>query len=140
NYMKRQKVKAHRDGQVVSIFGRIRRLPLINNTLEEYSSKAERQSINAPIQGAASDLCQYSLSKIEQNLLENNYKSIPVITVHDSILVDCPSESEVAEVENLIEYVCTKQLPQQIVNSGVPIVVDMKRLKRWGGENLRKKK
>src|SRR5690606_25269247 len=49
---------AHRDGQVVSPIGRVRRLPAVWDGNDRMVAAAERQAINAPVQGFASDLLQ----------------------------------------------------------------------------------
>lgn len=53
-------------------------------------AEAMRQSLNAPIQGSASDICLYSIIRLHHILLRNGLRAKIVLTVHDSIVLDCP--------------------------------------------------
>lgn len=84
--------RARRTGQVVSPIGRVRRLPGIWSPNERLASMAERQAINSPVQGFASDLMQIAAASIEGNL--PGYDPVPGVrligTVHDSIVAEVP--------------------------------------------------
>lgn len=84
--------RARQTGQVVSPIGRVRRLPGIWSPNERLASMAERQAINSPVQGFASDLMQLAASSIEGNL--PGFDPVPGVrligTVHDSIVAEVP--------------------------------------------------
>lgn len=86
--------QAHRTGQVVSPLGRIRRLPDIASSNKYLSSEAERQAVNSPVQGFASDLMQTAAASIAGNI--PSMKPIPGVrivgTVHDSIVIEVPQD------------------------------------------------
>jgi DNA polymerase I-like protein with 3'-5' exonuclease and polymerase domains len=90
---------------------RRRNLPTIDSTDRSIANEAERQAVNAPIQSTGSDCTLMSLILINKWLRESGKRSRICITVHDSIVLDCP-KSEVLEVaskvkhimENLAEY------------------------------------
>ena len=102
---------ARRNKYVKTLTNRIRHLATIDSTDKSIAAEAERQAVNAPIQSTGSDCTLQSLIQINKWLRENNYRSRICVTVHDSIVLDCP-KSEVVEVakkvkhimENLAEY------------------------------------
>ena len=67
-------------------------------------AESMRVALNAPIQGSASDICLFSLTRLTQILQEKQYSAKIVLTVHDSILIDCPA-SELQEVLKLTRSV-----------------------------------
>lgn len=86
--------QAHRTGQVVSPLGRVRRLPDILSQNKYLVSEAERQAINSPVQGFASDLMQTAAASIAGNL--PTMRPVPGVriigTVHDSIVIEVPED------------------------------------------------
>lgn len=90
----RQRGYAKHHGQVVSHIGRVRRLPNIDSWNNELKSRAERQSVNSPVQGFASDVMQMAAASIEGLL--PGHDPVPgvqlVATVHDSIVIEVPED------------------------------------------------
>lgn len=86
-WIKRQKKYAHKYGYVYSIFGRKRRLYNINSDRYGLMLEAERQAVNTPIQGAASDFGLLSQIVIRDKILRGEFPRDlhQVYTVHDSI-------------------------------------------------------
>lgn len=105
------KMYAKRNKHVKSLVNRVRNLPTIDSTDRSLANEAERQAVNAPIQSTGSDCTLMSLIVINKWLRETGKRSRICITVHDSIVLDCPKD-EVKEVatkvkhimENLAEY------------------------------------
>lgn len=87
--------RAQRDGQIVSPIGRVRRVPGIWDASDRLRGFAERQAINSPVQGFASDLMQIAAASIEGRL--PGHAAVPgarlVGTVHDDIVVEVPIET-----------------------------------------------
>lgn len=85
---------ARRDGQITSPIGRVRRVPHIWDGNDYMASEAERQAINSPVQGFASDLMQMAAASIHGNL--PGFTRVPDVhivgTVHDSIVVEVPED------------------------------------------------
>ena len=79
---------AYKHGYVETMFGRRRRLPDLHSKVRTLKSDAERQAVNAPIQGTGSDLTMLSVIQLNRWLKDNNMKSVLVATVHDSIVFD----------------------------------------------------
>lgn len=88
DWLEATKKKAHKLGYVETMFGRRRRLPDLNSKVQTLRNNAERQAINAPIQGTGSDFTMLSVIQINQWLKDNNMKSLMIATVHDSIVFD----------------------------------------------------
>lgn len=102
---------AKREKHVKTLTKRTRHLQTIDSVEKSIANEAERQAVNAPIQSTGSDCTLMALITIDDWLAETNKKSVIAITVHDSIVLDCPKD-EVIEVgekvkhimENLAEY------------------------------------
>ena len=87
-WIKKQHKLAKKNGYVVNIFGRKRRLPNIYSAKFGEVLEAQRQSVNAPIQGTASDFTLFSAILIREQVIKGDlpkYLSPQVYTVHDSI-------------------------------------------------------
>ena len=121
-YIQDYQAFCHKHGYVETLFGRRRRMPDINSANVSLMRRAERQCINAPIQGSGSDFTMLSLIEINRRLKENHMKSVIMITVHDSIVVDvylpefpvvCEMMKEV--MENVWKpYIPTTEIPVEI--------------------------
>lgn len=98
-------VKKHK--YVKTLTGRHRRLPGVDSNKRSIVGDCMRQAVNAPIQSTGSDITVTSLIKIDKKLKELGMKSMIVITVHDSIVLDVylPELKEVVEiVKGIMEY------------------------------------
>ncbi len=87
-FMKSQKLKAYKDGYVKTFFGRKRRLPNIFDPKDGVRMEAERQAVNAPIQGTASDFALFSSILIREYVIRHNKEKWglkQIYTVHDSL-------------------------------------------------------
>ncbi len=69
-------------------FGRRRYLPYINDKSQSHRRAAEREAVNMPIQSAASDVLIAALIVIDERMLEREFDSLMVNTVHDSVMFD----------------------------------------------------
>lgn len=95
-------------GYVESFTGRRRRVPEVRSVNRELVARALRQSVNYGIQSGASDLTLASLVIIDRELRKRRLRSCLTITVHDSIVIDCPIDEmlEVAEsVKDIMENI-----------------------------------
>lgn len=102
-FIRSQKKFAHRNGYVLTILGRKRRLPDINSNDGEKMSYSERLSVNSAIQGTAGDItinAQIRVSK-EKRLEELGCKML--IQVHDELVFECP-EQNMDEAIKIIKY------------------------------------
>ncbi len=89
-------------------------------------SSAERQAFNTVVQGSASDLCLTSVAQIVKWIEDDCVPAKLVLTVHDSIMVECDKE-----VQDEVVYHMRRIMEGQPCG-GVPIVVDVEVGERWG--------
>ena len=92
---------AKEQGYVTSIYGRRRYVPSINDRNYNVRGRAEREAINMPIQGTASDIVKMAMLKVDDALRRENLKTQMIMQVHDELLFESPDE----EVEKAMEIV-----------------------------------
>lgn len=117
---------ARTHGFVWNHFGRVRRLPHANSPDREKVAEAMRQAVNAPIQGSAADMTGVALIRIWKQLRKRNLKARLILTVHDSIILECPDE-ELLKVVTL----CHDCMTAQIEGLNVPMEVEIEVGKTW---------
>ena len=129
NYMDEMIARAKLHGYVETFFGR--RIPIrgINSKNFQERSFAERQSINAPIQGSAADIIKKAMIRINKTFREKNFKSKMLLQVHDELVFECP-ENELVEISNIIKAEMENaHLPSY--NLQIPLIVDFGTGKNW---------
>ncbi len=109
---------AREQGFVATKFGRRRYLPSINDRNYNVRSRAEREAINMPIQGFASDIVKIAMIKVDRALKRENLKTKVIMQVHDELLLESPE----TEVETVLQLV-TKEM-QTAVELDVPLIVE----------------
>ena len=120
---------AKMNGYVETFFGR--RIPIkgINSKYFQERSFAERQSINAPIQGSAADIIKRAMIKIHNIFQAKKIESKMLLQVHDELVFECP-KNEINYVSKLIKREMEQaNLPLFPLN--VPIVVDFGEADNW---------
>jgi DNA polymerase-1 len=105
-YMDNAVVEARAKGYTLTIFGRRRPLPDLESSNHQVRQAAERQAMNAGIQGLAADLFKMALIRLDSGLEEGGYRSDLVLQVHDEVLVDVDPE-EADAVRHLTEVALT---------------------------------
>ncbi|WP_407280887.1 DNA polymerase I [Lactococcus formosensis] len=118
NYIAETKREAKDKGYVSTMFNRRRKLPEINNRNFMVRQGAERQAINAPIQGSAGDILKIAMINLDAALSEGKFKAKLLLQVHDEIILEVPKE-ELAAVQNLV-----KQTMESAVELNVPLLAD----------------
>jgi DNA polymerase I len=97
-YMDDAVARARASGYTVTTFGRRRPLPDLASSNHQVRQAAERQAMNAGIQGLAADLFKMALIRLDSGLEAGGYRSDLVLQVHDEVLVDVePDEAEAVE-------------------------------------------
>ena len=109
-YMDEIPVQAREHGYVRSLYGRIRPLAGINDRNANIRRAAEREAINMPIQGTASDIVKIAMLHVEDAFRREGLNAKILMQVHDELLVECPAgeADKVAatlkrEMENAVE-------------------------------------
>ena len=125
DYVQEQINHAKKEGFVTTILGRRRYIPEINNKNQSIRLLAERQAINAPIQGSASDLIKLAMVKIDEQIKINALKTRMIIQIHDELVFDVFKE----EMAEFVDLAMDKM--ENVLKLDVPIKVDIKKGKNW---------
>jgi DNA polymerase-1 len=118
-YMDRIPEEAREKGYVTSLFGRRRYFPGINDRNFTVRSRAEREAINMPIQGTASDIVKIAMINVDRALKNEGLKTQMIMQVHDELLFETPE----AEVEKASELI--KREMEAAASLDVPLVVEI---------------
>ncbi|MEM8764783.1 MAG: DNA polymerase I [Bacteroidota bacterium] len=102
NYMSEQVDFARDNGYVQTVLGRRRYLKDINAGNQVVRGAAERNAVNAPIQGSAADIIKIAMINIHKKLSEGDYKTKMLLQVHDELVFDC-YKPELEEMKTLIQ-------------------------------------
>ncbi|MCK0204930.1 DNA polymerase I [Ornithobacterium rhinotracheale] len=124
-YIQNQIALARKQGYVETILGRRRYLRDINSNNYVVKSHAERNAVNAPVQGSAADIIKLGMVKIHQKLKEENFQTKMLLQVHDELVFEAP-KSEVKQVSALI-----KDTMEHAIAFNVPLVVECGVGKNW---------
>jgi DNA polymerase-1 len=124
-YIDKTKEDARREGFVTTLLGRRRYLEQINSSNNQLRAFAERQAINAPIQGSASDMIKLAMVNIHNEIKKNAFKSQMIMQVHDELIFDVKKE----ELTSLAKLV--KKNMENVLKLSIPIKVDIKAGKNW---------
>jgi DNA polymerase I len=119
HYMSDTKEFAKQNGFVKTLLGRKRWLRDINSANATVRSYAERNAINAPIQGSAADMIKVAMIRIHQELKSGNFKTKMLLQVHDELVFDV-YKPELDIVKPIIEKHMREALPLD-----VPVEVGM---------------
>ena len=122
DYMDMSIENARKKGYVETILGRRRYLRDINSANATVRGFAERNAINAPIQGSAADMIKIAMIRIHDEIKKRNLKSKMLLQVHDELVFDA-HKSELDElkvmVENHMKHALTLKVPVEVgVGSG----------------------
>lgn len=129
----RQRALAHKYGRVETPMGRVRHLPDIYSPDKGVRSEAERQAINSPVQGFASDMCVLSLNMLSRQFRREGVRAYPIGTVHDALNWEIHGD-DLAYALPQIKYRMENLPLEDLFNLtlDVPIVADCKVGTRWG--------
>ncbi|HEY3041719.1 MAG TPA: DNA polymerase I [Pyrinomonadaceae bacterium] len=124
-YMEEVPLRAREHGYVRSIYGRIRPLPGITDRNANIRKAAEREAINMPIQGTASDIVKIAMLRVDQEFKRQGIEAQLLMQVHDELLVEAAAETakQVAEV--------LKREMESAVSLDVPLIVDVGIADNW---------
>ena len=117
--------EARSTGRVRTLFGRFRPIPEINSRDVMSRNRAEREAMNAPLQGTAADLMKLGMVKLYARLRRERMRTYITLTVHDELVVESPD----AETEAAREIV--KEEMEGVHALRVPLRVDVGVGKNW---------
>ncbi|MFZ4105331.1 DNA polymerase I [Flavobacterium sp.] len=125
SYMQNQVDFARENGYVQTVLGRRRYLKDINSANQMVRSGAERNAVNAPIQGSAADIIKIAMINIYNKLTSENWKSKMLLQVHDELVFDVHN-SELEKIQPLIKHEM-----ENAFKLDVPLVVEIGLGKNW---------
>ncbi len=118
DYMEKSKEVAREKGYVTTLFGRRRYLPDINSHNATVRGFAERNAINAPIQGTAADIIKVAMIRIHNRFKEEGIRSKMILQVHDEL-----NFSVYPEEQSRVEAIVLEEM-QAAFPLSVPLVAD----------------
>ena len=125
SYMDRSIQFGRDNGYVETMMGRKRFLPDINSRNATVRGFAERNAINAPIQGSAADIIKIAMIDVLREIRKENWKSRMILQVHDELIFEVPEK----ELESMKKMVKNKM--EQAVMLSIPLTVDLGTGKNW---------
>ena len=123
NYMEDTKEYARKFGFVKTLFGRKCFISHINDKNLIRRAYAERQAINAPLQGAAADIIKRAMRRIYWSINKLNFKSSMILQVHDELVLESPEE-EVEKIVPVIKEIMISA-PKPLYSMQIPLEVDV---------------
>jgi DNA polymerase-1 len=118
DYMEQAKQTARQKGYVTTLFGRRRYLPDINSANATVRGFAERNAINAPIQGTAADIIKVAMIRIHNRFRQEGIRSKMILQVHDEL-----NFSVYPEEKSRVEAIVIEEM-QHAFPLNVPLVAD----------------
>ncbi|MCB5944470.1 DNA polymerase I [Acidocella sp. KAb 2-4] len=125
-YMEAAKEQARTHGYVLTPFGRRCWVPKIKDKIPSLRAYAERQAINAPLQGGGADIIKRAMVKLPSALRAAGLKARLILQVHDELLFEAPDDEAEAAAA------LARQVMQNAAELSVPLVVETGTGKNWG--------
>ena len=125
SYIESQKELARSRGYAETLFGRKRYLPDIHSHNATVRSFAERNAVNAPIQGTAADIIKMAMVSIHRRLKEEGLQAQMIMQVHDELNFNVPEP----EVDRVREIVVSEM--QNAVHLSIPLIAECGVGKNW---------
>lgn len=116
---------ARENGYAETIFGRRRYLPDLKSKNGNIRSFAERNAVNAPIQGSAADIIKLAMIGVDRRLREDARRSRLVLQIHDELVLEVPSD----EIEPVQEMLVREM--ENVTKLSVPLTVECNYGKTW---------
>ena len=124
-YIEKQIAFAREHGYVQTLLGRRRYLPDVYSRNQVVRGAAERNAVNAPIQGSAADIIKIAMVRIAQRLEKERLSTRMLLQVHDELLFDVPK----AELELVTPLI--REEMQQAYKLSVPLIVEIGTGNNW---------
>ena len=125
SYIEDTVAAARETGYVETIFGRRRYLPDINSRNATARSLAERNAINAPIQGTSADIIKIAMINVAERLKAEGLESRMILQIHDELVFDSiPSEVDI------LKKIVTEEM-ENVIKLSVPLTVECNHGNNW---------
>ncbi len=130
DYMETTKAYARANGYVKTIFGRRIWVKGVQSKNAQERAFGERQSINAPLQGAAADIIRRAMVRLPDALRQSGLKARMLLQVHDELVFEAPANE--ADALCALAKDVMEQAPVPAAALSVPLVVEAKAGATWG--------
>lgn len=121
------RVQATQQGYVETLLGRRRYFPELQRNINRNArNRAEREAINAPIQGTAADIIKLAMLQLPSALAQAKLSARPLVQVHDELVLECPQE----ELEATIQVV--RGVMEGAYELRVPLATETRYGVNWG--------
>ena len=117
--------KATEQGYVETMFGRRRMLRDITSANRTVRGIAERNAINAPIQGSAADIMKLAMAEIARRFKAEGIRSRMILQVHDEVVIDA-LRSELDAVKRIV-----KEAMESVAELRVPLIAEVNDADNW---------
>ena len=125
SYIEDTLTAARENGYVETIFGRKRFLPDINSRNGTVRALAERNAINAPIQGTSADIIKLAMIKTDRRIRQEGLQSRMILQIHDELVFDTTPD----EVERL-EAIVREEM-ENVIELSIPLTVECNHGHNW---------
>ncbi len=125
SYIEDTLTAARENGYVETIFGRRRYLPDINSRNATVRALAERNAINAPIQGTSADIIKIAMINVSRRIQEEGLQSRMVLQIHDELVFDAVPQ----EIDKLQQIV--REEMENVIELSIPLTVECNYGKNW---------
>ena len=124
-YMESAITKAATEGYVETMFGRRRILHDITSSNRTVRGLAERNAINAPIQGSAADIMKLAMIEIRRRFMQEGIMSKMIMQVHDEVVIDTLN-SELDRVKSIV-----KEAMESVASLSIPLTAEVNSGDTW---------
>lgn len=124
-YINQTLQSARETSYTTTLFGRRRYITEINSQNGRLRAFAERNAVNAPIQGTAADIIKIAMINVSRCLKEEKLKSKMVLQIHDELLLEVPNE-EIERVKAIL-----KREMEKVIKLNIPLIVECNYGENW---------
>jgi DNA polymerase-1 len=117
---------AEKNGYVKTLLGRRRLIPDINSRVAQFRAAAQREAVNAPVQGSGADIVKMAMIKASELIAADKLDACMILQVHDELLFECAPDC----VQKLARLV-RDSMETAFLLDDVPLSVDVKVGKNW---------
>ena len=125
SYIEDTLTAARENGYVETIFGRKRFLPDINSRNGTVRALAERNAINAPIQGTSADIIKLAMIKTDRRIRQEGLQSRMILQIHDELVFDTTPD-EVEKLERIV-----REEMENVIELSIPLTVECNHGHNW---------
>ena len=125
DYMEARKQEARDLGYVKTLYGRKCMIGYINSKIQGQRLGAERQAINAPLQGTAADIMKMAMARMPKALQDANLKARMLLQVHDELIFEVPDD----ELDKTSEVV--RRVMENVAQLAVPLEAEAGYADNW---------